>query len=132
MRLGRPSWLVVGVAIALTACGVEPSPTNDAIVEPTATSISEFFAPGEEVYLATCSPCHGTEGEGVAGLGSSLIAGEILTISDEEMRRLIIEGEDATDPGNSMGVAMPAKGGNPRLSDQQVDEVVGYVRALRR
>jgi len=132
MRLGRISRLLASAAIVLTACGVEPPTTDEPVVEPAVTPITELFAPGEEVYLTTCSPCHGADGEGVAGLGSSLIEGEILTISDEAMRQLITEGEDATDPGNTMGVAMPAKGGNPRLTDEQIDDVVGYLRALAR
>ncbi len=63
-------------------------------------------------------------------LGNDLTVGEFVASSDEDMLRVVLEGQDATDPANTMGIAMPARGGNPRLTDEQVAEVIAYLRDL--
>lgn len=39
-------------------------------------------------------------------------------------------GRDPSDPLNTTGVAMPPKGGNPALSDQDLLDIVAFVRTI--
>jgi mono/diheme cytochrome c family protein len=39
-------------------------------------------------------------------------------------------GRDAGDPLNTTGVAMPPKGGNPAMSEQEVADIVAFVRSI--
>jgi disulfide bond formation protein DsbB len=40
-------------------------------------------------------------------------------------------GCSTSDPENTTGVAMPPKGGNPSLSDGDLQNVVAYIRTLQ-
>ena len=88
-------------------------------------------AKGATLYTQSCIACHGPEGIGVQGLGKPFTTSEFLTtVSDEELIAFIKQGRDPSDPLNTTGVAMPPKGGNPALSDQQIADIVAYVRTL--
>ena len=40
-------------------------------------------------------------------------------------------GRPASDPLNTTGVDMPPKGGNPAMTDQQIMDVIAYMRSLQ-
>ncbi len=77
---------------------------------------------GRTVFEGTCVACHGDNGrgafEGVPNLASRL------SKSDDELFTNISEGFES--PGSIM--AMPANGGNPDLTEQQVRDVIAYIR----
>jgi len=80
----------------------------------------------------TCSACHGPEGKGVPGLGKDMTASEFITgKTDAELVDFIKVGRDPSDPLNTTGVAMPPKGGNPALSDDDLLNVVMFIRTLQ-
>lgn len=88
-------------------------------------------AHGEELFTATCAACHGADATGVSGLGPSLVNNEFANgLSDAELAAFIIQGRAADNPDNQTGIAMPARGGNPSLSDADVDDIVAYLRSL--
>jgi disulfide bond formation protein DsbB len=87
---------------------------------------------GQELFTATCAACHGPAGEGVQGLGkdvttSAFIAGE----TDQELVDFIKVGRDPSDPLNTTGIGMPAKGGNPSLSDEDLLDIVAFIRSIQ-
>jgi disulfide bond formation protein DsbB len=85
---------------------------------------------GRSQFQTTCAGCHGSNARGIPGLGKDLVQGDyVRSVSDEEMTHLIIVGRQAYDPENSTGVTMPARGGNPMLTDDQIREIVVYLRA---
>ena len=87
---------------------------------------------GRAMFYATCSTCHAANGRGMTGLGKDLVASVYArTLPDADFHAFIRKGRDASDPLNTTGIAMPPSGGNPNLSDAQVDDVVAYVRALQ-
>lgn len=87
---------------------------------------------GQEKFVATCSACHGPEGKGIQGLGKDMTASEFIgSKSDQELVEFIKQGRDPSDPLNSTGVAMPPKGGNPALTDEDLYDIVSYIRTLR-
>lgn len=87
-------------------------------------------ARGEDLYI-TCAGCHGADGEGVDGLGVSLHQNNFIqTHSDGELIAYIKAGRAVDAPGNRSGLAMPAWGGNPSLSEQNLVDIVAYLRTL--
>ncbi len=87
---------------------------------------------GEQLFTANCSACHGTGGVGINGLGSSLTTSEFVgKLSDEELLNFVKVGRPADDPLNTTGVPMPPKGGNPALNDEEIKDIVAYLRSIR-
>lgn len=81
---------------------------------------------GRQVYEQTCVACHGADGTGaLPGVPDFTAADGPLTKDDSVLLQHITEGFQNT--GSMM--AMPAKGGNPELTDEDVIEVLRYIRA---
>ncbi len=124
--------------LALAACGGnDPEPTaTPAPAKPTAAVVAVVgdATAGETVYMGTCIACHGPDAKGVTGLGKSLHAADSEFVrgkSDDELVAFILVGRTPDDPLNTTGVGMPAKGGNPAITEQQLHDVVAYVRTLK-
>ena len=45
--------------------------------------------------------------------------------------QFLIEGRPATHPDNSRGVDMPPKGGNPALTNENLQQIVVYLRSIQ-
>lgn len=87
---------------------------------------------GAEVYAGTCSSCHGPDAMGIEGLGKNLHANAFVAErTDDEMLAFVKIGRPAGDPLNTTGVDMPPKGGNPALTDEDLMDVIAYVRTLK-
>ena len=81
---------------------------------------------GKAVYDTTCVACHGENGKGtIPGVPDFNKKKGPLVKSDEELFTSIKDGFQS--PGSYM--AMPALGGNPDLTDQEVRDVIEYLRA---
>ncbi len=80
---------------------------------------------GETVYLQSCAICHGGDGESMMP-GVPDLAGNarILDQPDQVLERRIIDGYQS--PGSAL--AMPARGGNPALTEHDVRRVITYMR----
>lgn len=91
-------------------------------------------AKGKAHYETTCIACHGPEGVGVQGLGKGLTASDWLKAqSDADLILFLAEqGRPASDPLNTTSVDMPVKGGNPALKDQDLADIVAYLRTLQK
>ncbi|MHC4416422.1 MAG: cytochrome c oxidase subunit 3 [Planctomycetota bacterium] len=86
---------------------------------------------GEQLWLAICRSCHGVGGEGVAGQGKDIRGSEFIGgRTDGELLAFIKVGRLASDPLNITGVQMPPKGGNPLLTDEDLFDIVAYVRTF--
>ena len=130
----------VTVAIGLTLVVAAPAFTGGEQEAAPPPETSETTAPstaagdpvaGEQVYSSTCAACHGPSAEGVTGLGPALTGNEfVATLSDDELVTFLEEGRPADHPDNTSGIAMPPKGGNPSLTDQDLYDVVAYLRTL--
>jgi len=89
-------------------------------------------ANGEGIYASTCATCHGADAQGIEGLGPALVDNDFVqSLTDAELIAFINTGRDASHPDNTTGVAMPPKGGNPSLIDQDIADVVAYLRTLQ-
>ncbi len=86
---------------------------------------------GKDLYMQSCSACHGPDAKGLPKLGKDLTTSEFaINKTDEELLEYVKVGRTPDDPLNTTGVAMPPKGGNPALTDQQILDIIAYVRTL--
>lgn len=86
---------------------------------------------GKALFGGTCSACHGPDAKGLPHLGKDLTTSAFIKVkSDEELLDFVKHGRGPTDPGNTTGVAMPPKGGNPALDDAKLRDIISYVRTL--
>lgn len=97
-----------------------------------ASSPSDGSANGQELFVSNCGTCHGPAGAGIQGLGKPLTTSEFVGgMSDQDLLTFIKTGRPADDPLNSSGVAMPPKGGNPALTNEQLLAIIAYIRSIR-
>jgi mono/diheme cytochrome c family protein len=121
--------LLLVLALAMTACGGDKAPAEP----PPASAPSGNAAEGEPLFTQTCAACHGPTGEGVEGLGKDMTTSEFIAgKSDDELVEFIKVGRAPDDPLNTTGVAMLPKGGNPSLSDEDLYNIVAYIRTLQK
>jgi disulfide bond formation protein DsbB len=118
--------LLLILMVSLTACGgsvnaatVQAGPAGDP-------------AAGEKLFMSTCAACHGPDGQGLPSLGKNLVTSEfVLRKTDNELVEFITVGRGPDDPLNTTGVTMPPKGNNPALTDEDLYNIVAYLRTLR-
>jgi len=126
-RLTSLFFLLVLAGLLLAACGGgAPAST------PTPQGPVGDATAGKKAYDSTCIACHGADAKGMTGLGKDLTTSEFVkTTSDADMVAFIKIGRPASDPANTQGVDMPPKGGNPALTDQDILDIVVFVRSLQ-
>jgi disulfide bond formation protein DsbB len=91
----------------------------------------EAVARGIVLYEGNCQVCHGIEGAGVEGLGKPWVDSSFIQArTDQEMLDFIIEGRPSDHPDNTTGIAMMPRAGNPNLTDEQILDLVAYMRTL--
>ncbi len=121
--------LLTFITLFLAACGggAPAAPTEP---PPTPTPSGDKVA-GEQAFLASCSSCHGADARGLPGVGKDLVASEFTTeISDDELLTFIKNGRPTGDPANTTGIDMPPKGGNPAITDQQILDIIAFLRSI--
>jgi disulfide bond formation protein DsbB len=95
--------------------------------------LAEYIAHGTRVFAGTCIACHGADGKGLPGLGKDLVHSEFVKkLDDDALLAFIKRGRDPSDPLNTTKILMPPKGGNPALSDDDLLDVIAYVRSLQK
>jgi disulfide bond formation protein DsbB len=134
--MSRLRLLLIVVVMALVAAACSGSDSSDttaaAAADTTAAAGSGDATHGEELYQGTCAACHGADATGIDGLGKDLHNNEFTnSLTDPELVAFLEVGRPASDPLNTTGVDMPPKGGNPSLSDQDLQDIVAYLRTLQ-
>lgn len=85
---------------------------------------------GKKTYDDICSSCHGEDGTTEVP-GIPLFAeGERFGKTDAQLANSIKNG--VNNPDNPSGMSMPPYGGGPRLSDNEIADVVSYIRTLKK
>lgn len=125
--------LVIAGAMVMTACGGSDSGDSSSGSETTAPAApAGDAANGQTLYDGTCSTCHGPGGAGMEGLGKPLAGSVFLAgLTDDGAVAFIKVGRSTSDPENTTGVDMPPKGGNPALSEQELADIVAYLRTIQ-
>lgn len=87
---------------------------------------------GRATFLGTCIACHGPNGEALPNLGKDLAHSEFVAgQSDKQLQTFLKLGRPTWDPANTTKVDMPGKGGNPKLTDADLSDLVQYLRFLQ-
>ena len=119
----RAGWTYCLIALAI-AGGCSRGTSLEGITDPVAR--------GQILYRENCQTCHAPDGTGVPGLGNSLVANTFIeSHTDEELIAFMKLGRPASDPDNLTGVDMLPYGGNPSLTDQDLQDIVAYLRSLQ-
>ena len=81
---------------------------------------------GRAIYAAHCSACHGANGQGaLPGTPNFSLQGGVLSLPDSVLLNRIENGYQAA----GAPMPMPAKGGDPALTHEELTQVLGYIRA---
>ena len=137
MRKGLIGMLAV-LALVFAACS-ESTSSDDTTAATTGDTTAATEAPGgggdsangQALYTASCSACHGPNGEGIEGLGKPFVGSDFInSSSDAEMVAFLLVGRPSDDPLNTTGIGMLPKGGNPALTDADLQDLVAFMRTL--
>lgn len=139
-RLSLLLVMLVVVTLTLAACGGDdPEPTAVPAAAEAAAPVEVAAAPagdaanGEVLFGKSCIACHGPGGIGVQGLGKDMTTSEfIASKTDDELLEFVKVGRAPDDPLNTTGVLMPPKGGNPAFTDEDMIDVIAYIRTLHK
>jgi len=118
---------MVAVSTVQTAENTQLSDNNQTNGTKTETPSPEInLEVGKKIFHQTCVACHGENGKGaIPGVPDMTSSNSPLwTLSDDELAKRIEEGHQS--PNSTM--AMPAKGGNPSLTREQIKAVLGYMK----
>lgn len=90
------------------------------------SAVNSDPAAGKAIYLQTCIACHGANGKGaLPGVIDFTAADGPLSKPDEQLAQSIRDG--VATPG--VPLSMPAKGGLPALTDEQIQSIIAYLRS---
>lgn len=94
--------------------------------------LAEYIASGNKIFHSLCVACHGQGGVGIAGNGKPLVNNAFIQSLDEDaLLAFVKQGRAPTDPQNTTGIQMPPKGGNPAMTDDDILDVIAYLRTLQ-
>lgn len=94
--------------------------------------LAQYIANGSKLFSTACVACHGPGGVGVAGNGKRLVKNDFIkSLDDDALLAFITQGRSPTDPKNTTGIQMPPKGGNPALSEDDILDIISYLRTLQ-
>jgi len=94
--------------------------------------LAKYIANGNTLFHSLCVACHGKAGTGLQGNGKRLADNDFIrSLSDDALLDFVKQGRAPTDPKNTTGIQMPPKGGNPALSDDDLLDIIAYLRTLQ-
>lgn len=95
--------------------------------------LAEWIAHGATLFAASCSSCHGADAKGMPGLGRTLIGSEFVnSLNDDDLLDFLLKGRSPSDPASVTKIQMPPKGGNPALSDNDLLDIIAFIRSLQK
>ena len=117
---------IVTILFILVLTQIRPlNVTKPAVLDPTAVKA------GKTTFMMVCAACHSPKATGIKGLGKPLIGSVFFNShTDAELLKFLQTGRPVTDPLNTTGVMMPARGGRPTLTDTDLANVIAYIRSL--
>jgi disulfide bond formation protein DsbB len=94
--------------------------------------LAEYIANGARLFGSTCIACHGPGGVGLKGNGKALRQNTFVqSLDNDGLLAFIKSGRSPSDPANTTGIQMPSRGGNPALSDDDLLDIIDYLRTLQ-
>ena len=105
------------VTAATPATATAPTPTPTPTPTPVSVSVAGGAKKAKSIYDASCAACHGSGVAGAPKLGDKQAWAPRIKAGNATLYNGALKGKNA----------MPAKGGNPALSDADVKAVVDYM-----
>ena len=126
--LAIPAFFILTGMSTLAAASPSPSPGGSATASG-ATTLPGDPTKGGVLYAENCVTCHGASLEG--GIGAVLnpidkLPGVANPLDPAFLIAVITNGR-TPQPGDPKQTPMPPKGGNPKLSDQDVRDIAAYI-----
>lgn len=94
---------------------------------------------GKALFAENCAKCHGFQGEGLSkefpikNVGPDLQKDKFLTRrTDAQLVAFIERGRVSDNSKDKRKIAMPLNGGNPALTDQDIRDIVAYLRQVQK
>ena len=110
---------------------MERSQRDQAIAEELGLDVAAIRR-GRDAYMETCTACHGANGEAKPNLGKALRGSAFIQgKSDSQLLMFLKLGRNTWDAENTTGVAMPPKGGNPMLQDDDLRDIAQFLLSLQ-
>jgi mono/diheme cytochrome c family protein len=118
---------VVSILLLILALGLAACAGGDSqAAAPSAARVGDPVA-GERIFASGCAACHGLKGEGVPGLSQDMTQSQLIaTKTDQELLEFIKLGGLPGEPP----VMLP-KGGVSAITDQNLADIVAYIRLLQ-
>jgi len=115
---------LIMLVFILTACATQTE------IGSTSNQVTIKNIQGKHMYDQNCLPCHGSDGVGAFAGISDLTQAEAFNagMASDEVLFKYLEPIKQGVKSSSGGVSMPPKGGNPNLTDQDIREVLKYMR----
>lgn len=123
--------LVFFGALTLLLIMLVTRPVDRASAQPMIVLDPAAVSAGRTTFLTICASCHSPSATGIKGLGKPLIGSEFFNSRDnDQMVAFLQVGRPVNDPLNTTGVTMPARGGRLTLTDNDLLNVITYIRSL--
>lgn len=88
---------------------------------------------GKTLFGSSCASCHGPDAKGLPNLGKNLTTSTFVKSQDDkQLLSFIKKGRPAGDPANTTGVDMPPKGGNPAITDANLNDIISFIRTVNK
>jgi mono/diheme cytochrome c family protein len=114
--------LLLILALSLAACGGGALKAAEPSTAPAGDPVA-----GEKIFASACATCHGLKGQGVPGLSQDMTQSQLTaTKTDQELLEFIKAGGVPDEP-----LVMLPKGGVASLTDQNLADIVAYIRTLQ-
>jgi mono/diheme cytochrome c family protein len=114
--------LLLILALSLSACG-----GGDLRAAAPSTAPAGDPVAGEKIFVSACITCHGSTGGGIPGLSQDMTQSEfVASKTEQELVEFIRLGGVPDEP-----LVMLPKGGVPSLTDQDLVDLVAYIRSLQ-
>ncbi len=130
VRANLPGSVADDIKVFLMSSAMAEKQYSSAPPQRAATASFAYLAPGDvvhgkEIFSQTCIACHGADGKGtIPGVPDLTAADGRLVNPDDLLLTNIIKGYQSE--GSLM--AMPPMGGNPDLTEQDMADVLAYMR----
>jgi disulfide bond formation protein DsbB len=131
-----PTMMLVPPTVVPTSAPTAVPTAAQVVQADTASGTADAYDPaavadGQAMFGSLCIACHGADARGLPNLGKDLVTSEFVhSLTDQELLDFIKTGRPMWDPNNTTGIDMPPKGGNPALTDEQLLNIIAYLRSL--
>ena len=128
LAIGLPALIVLTAMTTLAQTSPSPAPAGSSAASG-ATTLPGDPTKGATLYTQNCVTCHGSSLEG--GIGAVLnpidkLPGVANPLDPTFLIDIITNGRQPQ-PGDPKSTPMPAKGGNNKLTDQDVRDLAAYI-----